>query len=450
MSGATYLDGNFAPVATELTATDLEVTGAVPPDLAGRYIRTGPNPFAAQADTYHWFAGDGMVHGVDLHGGRARWYRNRWVRSPEASAHLDEVPVPRADGGWYPGSGNTNVFAHAGRILAVTEGSLPYELTCDLDTVATRNFGGPLPAGINAHPKVDPSTGEMHVMTYGFDDPALRYHVIGTSGELVSTVDIDLPAPVMLHDMGLTASRVVLFDLPVLFDLELALQGVALPFRWRPDNGARVGLLPRTGTAAGVVWIDVEPCFVYHPLNAFDAGDRVVIDLVVHDHAFADDDEPVSDSPRLQRWTIDPTARTVLTETVDDRGTEFPRGDERLTGRRHRYGYTIGASSVRHLGGLGEDPRTTVRKHDLVGGTTVEVDLGPGRLASEMVFVPAGRTAGEDDGWLMGYVYDAARGASDLVILDAHDLGDPVATIHLPARVPQGFHGNWIPDSALA
>ena len=66
----------------------------------------------------------------------------------------------------------------------------------------------------------------------------------------------------------------MLFDVPVLFDLELALQGVALPFRWRPDNGARVGLLPRTGTGADVVWIDVEPCFVYHPLNAFDDGDR--------------------------------------------------------------------------------------------------------------------------------------------------------------------------------
>ena len=176
----------------------------------------------------------------------------------------------------------------------------------------------------------------------------------------------------------------------------------------------------------------------------------MIIDLVVHDHAFAEDGEPVSDRARLERWTIDPRARKVLTETIDDRGTEFPRGDERLTGRRHRYGYTIGASSVRDLGALGEDPRTAVRKHDLVGGTTVEVDLGSGRIASEMVFVPAGSTAGEDDGWLMGYVYDAARDASDLVIIDAHDFGHPVATVHLPARVPQGFHGNWIPDSALA
>ncbi len=145
-------------MVTELTATDLDVTGAVPPGLAGRYIRTGPNPFAAEADTSHWFAGDGMVHGVDLHGGRPRWYRNRWVRSPEVSAHLGESDVPHEVGEWYPGSGNTNVFAHAGRVLAVTEGSLPYELTGVLDTVATRNFGGP-PWWHQRSPQVRPEHG---------------------------------------------------------------------------------------------------------------------------------------------------------------------------------------------------------------------------------------------------------------------------------------------------
>src|SRR6185503_13156016 len=138
---------------------------------------------------YHLFMGTGMIHGVDLHGGRARWYRNRWVRTSEVSAHLGETPVPREEGGWYEGNGNTNVFHHAGRIWAVTEGSLPFELTGELDTVAARNFGGPLPGGINAHPKFDPDTNEMHVLSYGFDAPFLRYHVVDTAGRLVRTTD---------------------------------------------------------------------------------------------------------------------------------------------------------------------------------------------------------------------------------------------------------------------
>jgi len=50
-------------------------------------------------------------------------------------------------------------------------------------------------------------------------------------------------------------------------------------------------------------------------------------------------------------------------------------------------------------------------------------------------------------GWLMSFVYDATTNGSDLVILDADDLAaPPAARIHLPRRVPAGFHGNWLPD----
>jgi carotenoid cleavage dioxygenase len=451
MATSRYTQGNFAPVDAESTFTDLLVTGTIPPALAGRYVRTGPNPLTAPDGDYHLFMGTGMIHGVDLHGGRARWYRNRWVRTSEVSAHLGETPVPREEGGWYEGNGNTNVFHHAGRIWAVTEGSLPFELTGELDTVAARNFGGPLPGGINAHPKFDPDTNEMHVLSYGFDAPFLRYHVVDTAGRLVRTTDIDLPASVMVHDLGLTATRLVLFDLPVLFDLDMALAGRPLPFRWAPENGARVGIMGRLGTGADTVWVDVEPCYVYHPLNAYDDGDRVVIDVAVHHSAFADDaGTPIGD-PVMQRWTIDPGGRKVLTEVIDERGAEFPRADERLTGHRHRYGYTVALRPGDFAAGeaLGANGGG-LRKHDLVAGTTTELDMGPGRVAGEAVFVPASPTAGEDEGWLIAYVHDAARGATDLVVIDAHDFGPPVASVHLPVRVPMGFHGNWVPDRALA
>ena len=38
-----FLEGAFAPVTEELTAFGLQVTGRVPRDLDGRYLRTGPN-----------------------------------------------------------------------------------------------------------------------------------------------------------------------------------------------------------------------------------------------------------------------------------------------------------------------------------------------------------------------------------------------------------------------
>lgn len=447
-----FLRGNFAPVVEEVTATDLTVTGSVPPALTGRYVRTGPNPLAADDATYHWFAGDGMLHGVDLRDGGATWYRNRWVRSPEVSAHVGEAPVPRDEGGWYPGSGNTNIVHHAGRMWAITEGSLPYEISPELETVRASNFGGVLPGGFNAHPKFDPVTGELHVVSYGFEAPFLRYHVIDPAGQLTRTEEIEMGGPVMVHDMGFTSSRVVFFDLPVVFSWDLALGGTALPFRWDDDYRSRVGVMPRAATGADTVWIDVDPCYVYHPLNAYDDGASVIIDLVVHPRAFDDAvrGDPSQGTPSLQRWTIDTAARRVSTQVIDDRGQEFPRADERLAGEKHRYGYSLGNQGFESLGGLAPEQRTSLLKHDLVAGTTTAHDFGPGRVGSEFVFVPASDTAGEDEGFLLGYVYDAATATSDLVILDAHDFGAaPVATVHLPARVPQGFHGNWVPDRAL-
>ena len=149
-----YLEANFRPVPDEITVTDLEVVGTVPAALAGRYVRTGPNPIdVPDPAAHHWFIGDGMVHGVDLHDGGARWYRNRWVRSPEAVAFLGEADVPRpAEGGMFPGSGNTNVVHHAGSMWAINELSLPYELSSELDTIRQWDFGGPLPAGTRPTP----------------------------------------------------------------------------------------------------------------------------------------------------------------------------------------------------------------------------------------------------------------------------------------------------------
>ncbi|HLI02497.1 MAG TPA: carotenoid oxygenase family protein, partial [Acidimicrobiales bacterium] len=76
-----YLVDNYAPVTDERTTVDLPVTGRLPEELDGRYLRNGPNPLSPEPATYHWFTGEGMVHGIRLRDGRAEWYRNRWVRS---------------------------------------------------------------------------------------------------------------------------------------------------------------------------------------------------------------------------------------------------------------------------------------------------------------------------------------------------------------------------------
>jgi carotenoid cleavage dioxygenase-like enzyme len=86
-------------------------------------------------------------------------------------------------------------------------------------------------------------------------------------------------------------------------------------------------------------------------------------------------------------------------------------------------------------------------KHDLARGNIEVHDFGSGRMTLEPVFVRKRGATVEDEGWIMSYVYDSNTGLSDVAILDAQAFTDePVATIHLPVRVPFGFHGGWAPD----
>jgi carotenoid cleavage dioxygenase len=448
-----YLEGNFAPVEVEVTEIDLPVTGSLPRELNGRLLRNGPNPITVENPaTYHWFTGDGMVHGIELRDGNAVSYRNRWVRTDGAAAKLGE-PAPPGPADVFPmGSSvaNTNVIAHAGKILALVEVALPTELRPDLTTVGRFDYGGRLRSPMTAHPKIDAVTGELLFFGYDiFGPPWLRFHVVSPAGELVRTEEIDIKGPAMVHDFAITENHVVFFDLPVVFDMDLAAQGF-FPFSWQPDSyGARVGVLPRHGQAgsADVRWFDIEPCYVFHPLNAYDDGDRIVVDVVRHATMFARDrNGPSGGAPTLDRWTIDLPAGKVLEERLSDRDQEFPRVDDRLVGRRHRYGYgtafgTDDATGL-HLGGL--------LKHDLVAGTTEVHDFGPGKEAGEGVFVPADRGSAEDEGWVLSLVYDAATNGSTLAVLDATDFtAEPVATVTLPQRVPFGFHANWVDGNSF-
>src|SRR5208283_2285951 len=218
-----YLDGFLAPVGAEVTATDLEVTGHLPEHLDGRYLRNGPNP-AEQVDpaTYHWFSGDGMVHGVALREGKARWYRNRWVRSLSVCATLGEPAPGRLNprAGMLSLGANTNVLTHAGRTLALVEGGIAnYELTDELDTIGTCDFDGTLAGGYTAHPHRDPRTGELHAVSYSFArGRTVQYSVIDTHGRARRTVDIEVTGSPAMHDFSLTDKYVVLYDLPVTFD----------------------------------------------------------------------------------------------------------------------------------------------------------------------------------------------------------------------------------------
>ena len=454
-AGSRFLEGGFAPVADEITAFDLPVTGQVPAELSGRYLRNGPNPLGLDDPAYHWFLGPGMVHGVRLRDGRAEWYRNRWVRSRRLAESMDETwPAgPVHEGMDF--AANTHIIRHAGRILATVEaGPLPYELSGELETLGPCDFRGTLPGGFAAHTKPDHRTGELHAIAYYWAWDHVQHIVIDGRGRVGRTTDIPVADGPMMHDFAITESYVILFDLPVTFSLDLVSAGLEMPYTWNPAHQARVGLLHRASAGDGrVQWIDVDPCWIFHTLNAYDDGDRVVVDLIRYQGSYDVSVFAGRGPVTLDRWTIDPAAGKVVRARIDDRYQEFPRVDDRMTGRRHRYGY----SAV-----IGEDTRATIQpsgdfadgafantllKHDLEAATVQAHEFGRDATAGEAVFVPAAPDAAEDDGYVMAFVHDPDRGAADLVILAAQDFtGEPMARVHLPARIPLGFHGSWIAD----
>jgi carotenoid cleavage dioxygenase len=144
----------------------------------------------------------------------------------------------------------------------------------------------------------------------------------------------------------------------------------------------------------------------------------------------------------LHRFRLDLKTGVAKGEQLDDLPIEFPRVRDERAGFKHRYGYAI----TTHEGDdAGFTLGTRIVKFDLDKGQSKVAELGKGRLPSETVFVAAG--PGEDEGYLLSIVYDAARGGSDFIVLDAKNIeGGPIAAVALPQRVPFGFHGAWFAD----
>lgn len=447
-----FLSGIHTPVKEERTITDLAVTGSIPPELCGRYVRIGPNPFRPDPRGHHWFVGDGMVHGVYLKDGKAQWYRNRYVRSRKLEAEGGPVaaPGPRLSPDF--DTVNTNIIGHGGKTYALVEaGSFPVELTHELESVAYTDLEGTLRVPFTAHPHEDPRTGELHAITYaGTTHDTVWYVRVSPEGKVTREVAIPVEHGPSIHECSLTANYVLVFDLPVTFSMSAVLGGATFPYRWNPDHQARIGLLPKEGDAEDIIWCDVDPVYVFHVANSFEADDgTIVVDLCAFETMFepaADGgvDGPAGKPLGLERWTIDPATRKVSRKTIDAAPQEFPRPDERFFGQPYRYAWSMGLATGDPANFIGHAP---IFAHDLHTGTRTVRDFGPTRVPGEFVFVPASTDAPEGHGWLMGYVIDAASGTTDLVILDAQDIaGLPVATVHIPCRIPPGFHGNWISD----
>jgi carotenoid cleavage dioxygenase len=448
------LSGVFEPVHIERDVANLKVRGTIPPDLRGAYLRNGPNPLFPPLGSYTFpLEGDAMLHGIWVDDDGSVRYRNRIVWTPQlrleqraghalwAGLMTPYVPgpdvVPAEYAGDYKPAPFINIVHHGGRWLALAEVDPPWEVTADLEVVGTTPFtwDGAIP-GMCAHPRIDPATGEMVLFRYNLSEPYLVWAVIAADGTVTRAPEpIPVDASYMIHDFVITPRYVVLFVAPAQFDLEALLTGKGPPLAWHGDQPVRIAVIPRAGSVADVRWIETDPFWAYHFANAYDDGDSVVVDFAKF-HSFALGPAP-DQTGAITRARIDVPAGTVKLDSYDDRVTEFPRIDDRLQTRRHRYFTVSGKTPGQSTGQF-----NVLLRVDTETGTITEWDSGT-KVFDEVVFAPA--EGGEtEQGYYVAFRTDVETLRSEWFVLDASDISaGPVATVELPHRVPNGLHGNW-------
>lgn len=490
-----YLQGNYGPISKESDRVKVDVADGSLPDalLGGVYARNGPNPHFAPVDQYHWFDGDGRVHSVAFDAGSAHAsFSSKWVRT---KAFQFENSIGKS---WYYGladlgslfkllvegvrssifgnsalskvSANTSLVFHDRRLLALVENGVPHYIAVQtLETYGKYDFDGKLKHPFTAHPKVDPITGEMLSFGYQFGQlPAVQYFVVSKDGAKAPSVPITLKdsRSVMMHDFAFSKSYAIFLDLPYIFSLK-QLMTFRPPLGFQPETGARIGVLPRNDPdESRIKWFDIKSCFAFHVANSWEDGNKVVVIANRYEEfALENLSSAATEKEKLRgtlyQWTLDMVTGAVEEKTLVQRAGDFPVCDE-----QNRWGY-----KTRFLwyAGSGDQNQkmasfSKILKVDLKDNSVLEFELPAGHHNDEFVFVNANpahlqyrgdydesrnATAPDDNGFLVGFVYDSTSNSSYLMVLNAATMKQQ-ARIALPHRIPHGFHGKWITKEQLA
>ncbi|BBN17239.1 carotenoid 9,10(9',10')-cleavage dioxygenase 1 [Marchantia polymorpha subsp. ruderalis] len=480
-----YLSGNYGPVDEFGPAQAILVKGTLPECLSGEFVRVGPNPKLKPVANYHWFDGDGMIHGLRIKDGKAT-YVCRYVRTAKlaqeeywgaskfmkigdlqgkagliwANIFKLRVKLGVLDTSNGMATANTAMVYHDGRLLSLSEGDKPYAVRVledgDLETIGRLDYEKKLNHNFTAHPKIDPDTGEMFCFGYStIAHPYATYRVVSKDGVMSDPVPLTLSGPVMMHDMALTENYAIFLDCPLYFNPKDMVMKNQCIFSFDDTKPSRFGVLPRYAkNESQMIWFEVTTCVIFHNANAWEEGDEVVlvtcripsIDLgaiAVYDEVkvkkFVND---------LWEYRFNMKTGKAVERKLGEFQSDFPRINEEYVGRKNRFVYAAVFEDATHINAVAKYDLTLepeLGKDQLeVGGNVAGVFRhGNRRYGSESVFVPKnpGREGEEDDGYLMCFVHDENTSISEVVVIDAKTMSpEPVAVVQLPTRVPFGFH----------
>ena len=452
-----YLNSNYAPIAEEYDLEELEVLGSIPKDISGAYFRNGPNPKFEPKGRYHWFDGDGMIHGLYLENGKAK-YCNRWVKTYGLKAEEKEskslwrgLIEPEMDHPISPlkDTSNTDLWMHQGKLLSTWyRCGQVYEVNPrNLQTLGTAKFQKDIKALVASHGKVDPDNHDMMIFNYNMKAPYLCYGVINKSRKVVNWTAIDLPGPRFPHDIAITKNYTIIGDFPVLLNQEALKSG-----KWRMDFHAdmptRYGIIPRYGQAADVKWIEGKPGYVYHTINAWEDGAKIIMTGCFVDEPVPKRTEGENELQRMiknlqlharfYRWVFDLEAGTLQEEFLDDWNTEFPMMNQEFLTKPSRFSYHV------HIAEKDTLLFNGLVKYDSEEKTRKIYRYPEGQYCSESPFIPKKDPISEDDGYIISFVNFADARNSEVHLFNAKEIDSgPIAKILIPHHIPAGYHACW-------
>jgi carotenoid cleavage dioxygenase len=287
-------------------------------------------------------------------------------------------------------------------------------------------------------------------------EPYVQLYVLAPDGTCSLAEPVEAPWAGMLHDFAISEHHVVFPLGPIVQDGEALMSGTPYgeTLSWQPERGLKFGIRPRAAGGA-VRWFDAPtPGYMFHPGNAYERDGKIYMDACTYTDGAgfltalksfrSGKVEPgYAANPFLYEFDL---ATGICRETkLDERGAEFPRCDDRLVGYENRWGYAA-LSQPGSRAGEPAYPWSRIIKYDRLGGASAVHDFGRWQWVNEPVFVPRTPTAEEDEGFVLTVVYDGTTDGTYLAVLDARNLaGAPLAKAHLEHRIPQGFHGNFVP-----
>jgi carotenoid cleavage dioxygenase len=472
--------GYAAPSRVEGDVHDLEVVGQIPPELNGAFYRNSADhtyPPLLGKDIF--LNGDGMVHMVRFENGHAD-LKTRYVRTRKFElerkarrALFGAYRNPFTDSAEVAGednnTANTAVLWHHGKLYALKESGLPYELDPNtLETLGERNFSGKLDRTFTAHPKLDPETGECIAFAYnapGQPSRNIELYVISPNGDITSHETFEAPYSSMVHDCLVSRNHIAFVICPMVCDWERVKNGE--PY-WHWDNTLKtqVAIIPRKEGVKAIRWYTCPKVAMQtHTFNAWeeqtDAGTTLHLDQFITESGwlsqFPDLHDPNAQEkpPFGERWSfdLDSASPEFRIQRLINQIGEMPAIDPRYAMKRARhfwFGTNNPAIGPMLAWGPKGPPFTCVGHFDEAAKQLNFWYAGPDSAPEEPHFVPRSADAPEGDGWILTMVGRRTENRTDLVILDALHLDrGPVAVVKFPYRVHEGFHGIWVGAQAL-